>query len=210
MSANSRIARMGLRASEAGAAAVELALVFPLLLMFTFAIIEFGLVLHQMNMAEKATQLGVRKAVTWDPVASELATFTPTGGGVGPGDPLPVGLQVDIVCDNAGCTGAGAIGSPTFSSAAFNAIVDAMAGIYPAIGPEDVVIEYHNIGLGFVGKPGGSVVPTVTVRLRNLTYDFILLDVAVSIVSFGAVDINDIIYPSFSATLTGEDLSDGA
>jgi hypothetical protein len=50
----------------------------------------------------------------------------------------------------------------------------------------------------------------VTVRLRNLTYDFILLDIAVTIASFGAVDINDIIYPSFSATLTGEDLSDGA
>jgi hypothetical protein len=210
MSANSRIARIGLRASEAGAAAVELALVFPLLLLFTFAIIEFGLVLHQMNMAEKATQLGVRKAVTWDPVASELATFTPTGGGLGAGDPLPVGLQVDIVCDSSGCTGTGAIASPTFSSTAFTALVNAMAAIYPEIAPEDVVIEYRNIGLGFVGKPGGSVVPAVTVRLRNLTYDFILLDIAVTIASFGAVDINDIIYPSFSATLTGEDLSDGA
>ena len=210
MSVSRRIAAIRIHACEAGASAVELALVFPLLLMFTFAIVEFGLVLHQMNMAEKATQLGARKAVTWDPVATELATFTPTGGGVGAGDPLPVGLQVDIVCTSSGCTGTGAIANPTFSNAAFTALVNAMASIYPGIGPEDVVITYRNIGLGFVGKPGGSVVPAVTVSLRNLTWDFILLDVAVSIVSFGTLDMNDIIYPSFSATLTGEDLSDGA
>jgi hypothetical protein len=48
------------------------------------------------------------------------------------------------------------------------------------------------------------------VSLRNLHYDWILLDVAVLIVSAGALDINNIIYPSFSATLTGEDLDDGA
>ncbi len=210
MSANRWAAVLRFHAAEAGAAAVELAIVFPLLLMFTFGIIEFGLVLHQMNMAEKATQLGVRKAVTWDPVAPELATYTASGLGPGPGQPLPAGLQLEIVCDNAGCTGTGAIPAPTFSSAAFTELVDAMARIYPAIGPEDVVVTYRNIGLGFVGRPGGAVVPSVTVDLRNLTYDFILLDVAVLIVSFGTIDVNDIIYPSFSATLTGEDLSDGA
>ena len=46
--------------------------------------------------------------------------------------------------------------------------------------------------------------------LRNLRYDWILLDVAVLIVSAGTLNINDMIYPSFSATLTGEDLDDGA
>ncbi|MGH7185074.1 MAG: TadE family protein [Pseudomonadota bacterium] len=209
MSASKWAAMLRLHASEAGAAAVELAIVFPLLLMFTFGIIEFGLVLHQMNMAEKATQLGVRKAVTWDPVAPELASYT--GAGLGAtGTPLPANLQLEIVCDFAGCTGTGAIPSPTFSNAAFTELVDAMARLYPSIEPEDVVITYRNIGLGFIGRPGGAVVPSVTVSLRNLTYDFILLDVAVLIVSFGAVDIDDIVYPSFSATLTGEDLSDGA
>jgi Flp pilus assembly protein TadG len=211
MSANSQgSAWTRVRASQAGASAVEFALILPLLLLFTFGIIEFGLVFYQVNMAEKATQLGVRKAVTWDPVAAELATFTPTGGGLGAGDPLPAGLQLDIVCDNTGCTGTGAIATPTFSATTFDAIVDAMANVDPQIGPEDVVISYRNIGLGFVGKPGGSVVPAVTVSLRNLTYDFVVLDVAVSIVTLGMLDLDQIIYPSFSATLTGEDLSDGA
>jgi hypothetical protein len=89
-------------------------------------------------------------------------------------------------------------------------VVGAMASIYPTITADDVVITYHNIGLGFNGRPGGAVVPSVTVSLRNLHYDWILLDVAVLIVSAGALDINNIIYPSFSATLTGEDLDDGA
>jgi hypothetical protein len=43
-----------------------------------------------------------------------------------------------------------------------------------------------------------------------MRYDFVMLDVAVTICTAGAIDLNDIIYPSFSATLTGEDLSDGA
>ncbi|HXV26319.1 MAG TPA: TadE/TadG family type IV pilus assembly protein [Alphaproteobacteria bacterium] len=196
--------------SCSGGAAVELAMVFPLLLLLTFGIIEFGLVMNQVNMAEKATQIGARKAVTWDPVAPALATYTGISGSLGGGDPLPVGLQVDITCDSDGCTGAGAITSPGFSSTAFADIVDEMAAIYPAIEAENVVIEYHHVGLGFVGRPGGAVVPSVTVSLRDLTYDFILLDVAVTIASAGLVDINNLLYPSFSTTLTGEDLSDGA
>lgn len=206
MSASKWSAAVRLRVCQAGAAAVELAIVFPLLLVFTFGILEFSLIVHQMNMAEKATQLGVRKAVTWDPVAPELATYTGTGSA---GSPLPADLQLEIVCDDSGCTGSGAIPNPSYSGAAFTDLVDKMAQIYPSIGPENVVVTYRHIGLGFVGRPGGAVVPSVTVDLRDLTYDFILLDVAVLIVSFGTIDVNDIIYPSFSATLTGEDLSDG-
>ena len=207
MLANRWAATLRFKASEAGAAAVELAIIFPFLLMVTFGIIEFGFVLYQMNMAEKATQFGVRKAVTWDPVAPELATYAGTGAA---GTPLQAGLQVDIICTNAGCTGTGAITSPTFSSTAFNAVVADMAKIYPTITASNVVVTYHNIGLGFNGRPGGAVVPSVTVSLRNLRYDWILLDVAVLIVSAGTLNINDMIYPSFSATLTGEDLDDGA
>ncbi len=206
MSASKWGAAVRFHACQAGAAAVELAIVFPLLLVFTFGILEFSLIVHQMNMAEKATQLGVRKAVTWDPVAPELATYTGTGSA---GSPLPADLQLEIVCDDSGCTGSGAIPNPSYSGAAFTDLVDKMAQIYPSIGPENVVVTYRHIGLGFVGRPGGAVVPSVTVDLRDLTYDFILLDVAVLIVSFGTIDVNDIIYPSFSATLTGEDLSDG-
>ena len=210
MSASKRAARIGLFLSELGAAGVEFALVFPLLLLLTFGIIEFGLVFYQMNMFEKATQIGVRKAVTWDPVAPTLANYSAAETGVGPGLPLPAGLQLEIVCDNVGCSGTGAITNPGYSSAAFAAVLGAMQQIYAGIKPENVVITYRHVGLGWVGRPGGSVVPAVTVALRNMEYDFILLDAAVTIASAGTTDLNDIFYPSFSATLTGEDLSDGA
>jgi hypothetical protein len=198
------------RGSESGAAGVEFALVFPLLLLLTFGIIEMGLVFYQMNMFEKATQVGVRKAITWDPVAPTLANYSAAETGVGAGLPLPANLQLEIICDNSGCTGTGAITSPGFSSAAFNAVVANMQSIYAGIKPENVVITYRHVGLGWVGRPGGSVVPAVTVGLRNMSYDFILLDVAVTICTAGAVNINNIFYPSFSATLIGEDLDDGA
>src|SRR5687767_13989137 len=114
MSENNRHAMRRTR-SECGAAGVEFALIFPLLLLLTFGIIEFGLVMIQMTMLEKATQLGARKAVTWDPVAPILATYTASETGIGPGLPLPAGLQVEIVCDSSSCSGTGAITSPGYS-----------------------------------------------------------------------------------------------
>jgi hypothetical protein len=210
MSANRRIGRRGLFASERGGAGVEFALVFPLLVLLTFGIIEFGFILYQMNMMEKATQIGARKAVTWDPVAPTLATYSASETGIGPGLPLPAGLQLDISCTNAGCTGTGAIADPGFSSDAFNAIVAEMQTMYPGIGPENVVVTYRHVGLGFVGRPGGSVVPAVTVALRDMTYDFIMLDAIIELFGPADMDVADILYPSFNATLTGEDLSDGA
>jgi hypothetical protein len=209
MSASNRNAERQ-RRTDCGAAGVEFALIFPLLLLLTFGIIEFGLVMYQMTMLEKATQLGARKAVTWDPVAPILATYTASETGIGPGLPLPANLQLEVVCDNVGCSGTGAITSPGYSSTAFSAVVTEMQRVFPAVKPENVVVTYRHVGLGFVGRPGGSVVPAVTVSLRNMQYDFVLLDVAVTICSVGTVDINNIIYPSFNATLTGEDLSDGA
>jgi Flp pilus assembly protein TadG len=189
---------------------VEFALVFPLLLLLTFGIIEFGLVFYQMNMFEKATQIGARKAITWDPVAPGLATYSANETGIAPGLPLPANLQMQVVCTSAGCTGTGAITSPGYSTQAFADIVGAMQKIYAGIKPENVVVTYRHVGLGWVGRPGGAVVPAVTVGLQNMKYDFILLDVAVTISSFGTVSLTDIFYPSFSTTLTGEDLSTGA
>ena len=210
MSANSRVLGRGFRRSDRGAAAVEFALIFPLLLALSFGLIEFGLVVYQMNMMEKATQIGVRKAVTSDPVSPSIATYSASETGIGPGLPLPPTLELEVICTDVGCTGTGAITSPSYSSEAFTAIVTAMESMYPGIDPENVEVAYRHVGLGFVGRPGGAVVPAVTVSLRDMTYDFVLIDVAVELLSAGTFDIDEIVYPSFRATLTGEDLSDGA
>lgn len=210
MSASRQIGRFRLGVSEHGGAAVEFGLIFPLLLLLTFGIIEFGFIMFQTNMMEKATQIGARKAVTWDPVAPTIATYTASETGIGPGLPLPADLKLEVTCLQGSCTGTGAITNPGYSSSAFDAIVAEMQKMYPGIGPANVVVTYRHVGLGFVGRPGGSVVPTVTVTLSNMKYDFILLDAAIKLFSAGNVDPGEIFYPSFSATLTGEDLSDGA
>jgi Flp pilus assembly protein TadG len=211
MSASSTAARVGFRASDRGASAVEFALIFPLLVMLTFGILEFGFILYQMNMMEKATQLGARIAVTGDPVATGLTAYTAQGTGLAPGSPLPAGLQSEIVCMNASpCTGTGAITNPGYSATAFTAIVTEMQRMYPGIGPENVVVTYRNVGLGFVGRPGGAIVPAVTVSLRDMTYDFIIMDAIIELFGPPAMNVADILYPSFNATLTGEDLNDGA
>ncbi|MFQ5766234.1 MAG: TadE/TadG family type IV pilus assembly protein, partial [Rhodospirillales bacterium] len=62
--------RTRLAQDQRGAVAVEVAIVFGVLLVLTISLIEFALALWQWNSAEKATQLGVRYAVESDPVAT--------------------------------------------------------------------------------------------------------------------------------------------
>src|SRR5258706_8166625 len=64
-----------LRRDERGTGAVEFALIGLLLFIVSFGIIDFGLAYWQWTSAEKATQVGVRKAVVSDLVAGDLKTF---------------------------------------------------------------------------------------------------------------------------------------
>src|SRR5260370_16781137 len=70
-----------LRRDERGTGAVEFALIVLLLFIVSFGIIDFGLAYWQWVMAEKATQVGVRKAVVSNFVASSLATWPINSGG---------------------------------------------------------------------------------------------------------------------------------
>jgi hypothetical protein len=73
-----------------------------------------------------------------------------------------------------------------------------MSAIYPPITDANVQVIYRNVGLGFAGNPDGSdVSPLVTVKLRNLTFRPITCLVFRCSISM----------PSFSASLTAEDLS---
>jgi len=110
------------------------------------------------------------------------------------------GVVDDPVCDGDGvrtaCNGA---------SAPSNI---GMCNIFPRIAPDNVVIRYQYTGLGYAGRPGlpfpggdepwGGAVPTVTVSLTGLTYDFIMLG------SF--LPAQSITMPGFATTVTGEDL----
>ena len=71
--------------------------------------------------------------------------------------------------------------------------------IYNKIQPENVVVEYTHVGLGFAGNPlGPDLHPAVTVRLVGMGFEFLTPGLA------GLLPI--ITMPDFAATMTGEDL----
>ncbi len=198
---------------QRGAVAVEVAIVFGVLLVLTIALIEFALALWQWNSAEKATQLGVRYAVESDPVASAFTGYSGVTAGFEPGTSLTTDkvAAFTVRCTNTGCTCPGGCsafgGSPGWDAAAFTAIVDKMRGIFPRAQAANVVVEYRHVGMGFAGRLGIDLVPTVMVELQGLTFDFLLLSFLGPMLYGATTAPAGIPMPSFAATLTGEDLA---
>ncbi|WP_448207805.1 TadE/TadG family type IV pilus assembly protein [Azospirillum sp. sgz302134] len=182
--------RAGLRVDCRGTTMVEMALVFPLILTLTFAVLEFGNLTYQWLVAEKATEMGVRYAVTSTMAATGISdcgvTTSATAGTPCRLVPGSVGWQKTCTAGAGGC-----------DATAFNAIVQRMQAIYPRIAAANVTVQYAGTGLGFVGR--GSPVPNVTVSLRDLTFSFVVLD--------GLLGLGPITMPDFRATLSGEDLA---
>ena len=191
--------------SEGAAAGAEFALVLPLLLLLLFGVIDAGRFLWEYNMAEKATQMGVRMAVVTNPVPSALEGPKQGGysfsvsDGILQGNAVPTANFDNAVCDNSGscsCTGGNICGSIGYNSTAFNNIVSRMAAMYPPITPSNVQVIYKNVGLGFAGDPDNpNVSALVTVKLRNLSFQPLVC------LAFGC----SIRMPDFRAALTLED-----
>lgn len=188
-----------------GISSVEFALVCVIFLVFIFALIDFGRAMWEWNAAAKATQVGVRFAVVNDMVSVQLADLKLVGvAGLAAGDSVPLGTPgtEPVTCTSSGCNDGANPGTfstdpAKYNATAFDAIVARMQAIYGRIKPENVVVEYRHVGLGFVGNPAGSDVdPAVTVRLTGLVFNF---------VTPGLVGIVSLNLPAFAATLTGED-----
>jgi Flp pilus assembly pilin Flp len=178
-----------------GAAMVEFTVVMMVLFLLTGGIIDFGHLLFQWNSAEKATQAGARAAAISDPVATELATFDCKNSSILLGTSCyPDGDSFGtIVCDGSGsCSG-----PYSFSASAFNLIFAPMQQMFPRLQPQNVVVEYIDIGLGFAGRQ--SPVPEIRVRLTGMTFSYAFLG--------GLLGNWSIAMPDFRATLVGEDLS---
>ena len=197
-----------------GASAVEFALVSTLLLSLVFGIVEFTLALFQWNSAETATQMGARLAVESDAVASELRTYSGVSDdGLEPGTLLTTATvpAFTIRCTNIACTcvsGACKGLESTYDAAAFNAIVSEVQIVFPTAQAANLRVEYSHIGLGFAGRPGADLVPSVTVELTGLTFNFLFLDVVLDVLTGGAGGVGGgIPMPPFTATLTAEDLN---
>ena len=75
----------------------------------------------------------------------------------------------------------------------------------PPLTPLNVIVRYQYTGLGYAGRPSGDPsrpggpVPTITVSLTGLTYNFIMIG--------GLAGLTSMQLPSFATTVTGEDLN---
>lgn len=196
---------------ERGISSVEFALVSAVFFLFVFGVIDFGRAMWEWNAAAKATQRGVRYAVVNDVVSLELKNFRCAAQGLGSaGDSIPItdgsGANTfgPVYCSAVGgVPGCGFdlnnLDSSKADPVAFNNIVGRVSAIYDRVGPDNVVIEYRHIGLGFCGKPpthGPEIEPATTVRLRDMEFEF---------VTPGLSGITGIDMPDFNATLTAED-----
>jgi Flp pilus assembly protein TadG len=191
-----------------GAVAVEFGLVGGMFIVMLLGMMEFGTAFWQWNRASKALQLGVRLAAVSDPVSSDLKTMTGISGTVEEGDPMP---YFQRICNGASKTCSGG----TFDQQALQTLVygrgnaacptttqryPAMCQLFPRIRPENVVVEYTHTGLGFAGRPGGPL-PSITVRLIGLEFDFVVLDDLLGLTKISMSGLN--------ATATAEDLRGG-
>lgn len=182
-----------------GASATEFALVLPLLLLFLFGIIDAGRWMWTYNRAEKATQMGARMAVVVAPVSAAVGgTYI---GACSPpltqGDPIPANCFATITCRNDTCTGG------SFNSTPFNQIVTRMQKFMPELTAANIAIQYTPSGLGYAGNPyGADISPLVTVKIGAPA-------TALQFTPITSFLLTSITMPSFTTSLTAEDMSGG-
>jgi len=205
---------------QRGAVMVEVTIMLSITLILVFGAIDFLLLFYQWNAAAKAVQIGARLAAVSDPVPSGLNRLSQAvvSASVPPGAAMP---NFVVTCDGrtatCTCNGNACRGMKGYDSAALNTIIfgrgssscsDAKSGdgvgmcdIFPRITPANVKIVYAQTGLGYAGRPGGPM-PTITVSLQNLPFQFFFLR--------GLMGFHDFQIPSSTVSLTAEDLSSRA
>jgi hypothetical protein len=202
---------------QRGSNSLELAIVLPVLLLFTFGIIDFGRLMFEINGAHKAAQLGAAYAIIRNPVALPIKDHfrcnTPSDLSLigescraSDGTLRPECDFGTTVCTSEGCTvdggGTYALGSDEASQTVFDAIVVRMRASMPTLQASNVEIIYKPSDIGFVGRP--VPIAEVTVSVKNMPFSFIALPGA------ALSNTEDFIMPEQRATLTSEDLSDNS
>ena len=179
--------------NQGGASAAEFAVILLLLMILTFGVMDMGYALWQWNNAEKAGQFGARLAALSTPLAPGLANYECGTAATTAGQPCSQGgNNFGIVT----CTGTGCTGTYGFSQAEADRLLARMQRIFPRIQAENLIVEYQDLQLAFDGR--GSPVASVTVRIVNVNFEFLILN--------ALLGFNPIAMPEFRTTLTTEDL----
>lgn len=189
------------RESEDGVSLTEALLVTPIVLLVFTTFIELGFATFQWNQTVTAMQHGARMLAVSDPMLADMSHLTsdyPTTEG-GPVPPAILSLSCgagEVACDSTQMQRL-ITGSDT-SCAYVAGTRPGMCDIFPRITANSVRITYYRSGLGYVGRPDGPVL-SITVELRNLTFNFLLLG------RFLPTSVLTI--PAHPVTITSEDMS---
>ncbi|NDW01111.1 TadE/TadG family type IV pilus assembly protein [Salipiger sp. PrR002] len=182
-------------AQTSGYAMTETMMIAPLLIVLCGTLVETTLMMFQWNQTVKALQVGARRAAVSTPL-TDISALTSYDSAVGQGDPVPMpgssGTPRSVSC------GAGADPCDTDALARLmnGSGLTGIQDIAPFIGPENIRVTYQESGLGYVGRPFGPVL-TVTLEVRNLAFDLLLID-----------DLVPVNIPAHPVAITSEDLSD--
>jgi Flp pilus assembly protein TadG len=192
--------------NERGSTLVETTIVFTLMMLLTFGLVDFGYAFWQYSAAEKATAAGARWIATRHGVAGTQAALT---------NELYTSVVPDCFTNDAAttlgtlcsqvagasgwaanCAGAG---GGSCSSTQMTALLTEMRRYFPNLTAANVAVHFQGSSLGFVGR--GRAIPLITVRTSGLTYNF---------VAIGALlGLNAMPMPSFDSTLPAEDQKEG-
>lgn len=153
---------------ESGATTVEMAVIFLPLMIMVLTVFEIGIAYHFTLTAQKAAELGVRYAVTRDPIHVNMprtnvihyqyGTFGDAcyqGGGIGTDSCLDPGGP--WICDGAALAG-------DCDSVEFASMMTEIRRLYPSVNDDDVAIGYYYHRLGYAG---GDMIPEVRLTIKS-------------------------------------------
>jgi hypothetical protein len=164
--------------SEDGAFIVEFGISFPVLIMLSFGLLEFALVIFDFQRASEATRQGVRLTIIEPPIPNTAQ--------------LLVGSVIQCTSTNGvvSCDG----GSPSANAnALFQNLLNAVQGIYPTLTEENLLLTYEGTNVGEPGSAGG-ILPLVTLQLVDVRHDMIVGPL---------IGIPHIDFPPFTTTVLG-------
>ena len=169
---------------EEGAFLIEFAITFPVLILLSFGLLEFSLVVFDYQRAAEATRRGVRLAIIQEPIPNTTALNPPEEG-------VPA---TTIVCTapagTVACTG----GSPSAEADALWAdLLAEMREVYPTLTDANVIVTFEGTRVGSPDDIGG-VFPLVTVELTGVVHKMMVGHL---------IYIDEIEFPNFKATVLG-------
>ena len=197
------------RRDEGGSTLVEFAIVMPLFLLILFGLIDFGRMGFEYVMANKAMQIAARTAVARLPACAGVPATNARGAVAGGSVPPYFGTNcragATVCAAPAAVTCTGDIGNATVAEIWGKVQILMPTGASPA----NLSFSYaYTPDLGFLGGP---YTPMVTVKTRDLRFQFVTPLSALAAVagSTGPSLPGSLAFPALSVTLPAEDLALG-